>query len=62
MATTTLAGEVLAEALCGEGDRLAEFRRWRPVWAGGLLGRVVGQGIYWKAQWQDRLRDRNRRV
>ncbi|WP_181918690.1 NAD(P)/FAD-dependent oxidoreductase [Wenzhouxiangella sediminis] len=58
MATTTLAGEIMAEALCGDGRRLAEFERWRPVWAGGPLGRAVGQGIYWQAQLRDRLRDR----
>lgn len=62
MATTTLAGEVMAEALSGDGRRLAEFEPWQPVWAGGLLGRAVGQGIYWKAQLIDRWRDRGRRV
>ena len=62
MATTTLAGEVMAEALSGAGRRLAEFERWQPVWAGGLLGRAVGQGIYWKAQLIDRWRDRAKRL
>lgn len=62
MATTTLAGEVMAEALCGDGQRLAEFGRWPPVWAGGLLGRAVGQGIYWRAQLRDRWRDRKPRA
>ncbi|WP_181918497.1 MULTISPECIES: FAD-binding oxidoreductase [unclassified Wenzhouxiangella] len=62
MATTTLAGEVMAEALCGDGQRLAEFERWRPVWAGGILGRAVGQGIYWRAQLRDLWRDRTRRL
>jgi len=61
MATTTLAGEVVADALCGDGDRLAEFDRWGPVWAGGWLGRAVGQGIYWRAQLQDRWRERRAR-
>lgn len=60
MATTTLAGEVIAEALCGDRRRLAEFSRWPPVWAGGLLGRAVGQGIYWRAQLRDSWRDRKR--
>jgi glycine/D-amino acid oxidase-like deaminating enzyme len=62
MATTTLAGEVMAEALVGDGGRLAEFRRWKPLWAGGLLGRAVGQGIYWRAQLKDFWRDRRRRL
>jgi glycine/D-amino acid oxidase-like deaminating enzyme len=58
MATTTLAGEIMAEALSGDGRRLAEFRRWRPEWAGGPLGRLAGQGIYWQAQLRDWWRDR----
>lgn len=62
MATTTLAGEVLSEALCGNGQRLAEFRPWAPVWAGGLLGRAVGQGIYWRAQLRDLWRQRGKAV
>lgn len=61
MATTTLAGEVMAEALCGDGRRMAEFGCWSPVWAGGLLGRAVGQGIYWRAQLRDFWRDRRRK-
>lgn len=62
MATTTLAGEIMAEALCGDGRRLAEFERWPPVWAGGLLGRAVGQGMYWRAQLRDRWRERKTAV
>lgn len=58
MATTTLAGEVMAEALVGDEERLSEFSRWQPEWAGGMLGRVAGQGIYWRAQLKDWLHDR----
>ena len=56
MATTTLAGEVLAEAMTGDPTRLAEFRRWGPVWAGGAVGRVAIQAVYWWKQLQDGLR------
>ncbi len=58
MATTTLAGEVLAEALLGERRRLEMFQRWSPRWAGGALGRLFGQGIYWQAQLKDALKDK----
>lgn len=60
MATTTLAGEVMAEAILGDERRLSEFERWSPVWAGGPFGRIVGQGIYWHAQLRDFWRDRKR--
>jgi len=58
MATTTLAGEVVAEALSGNEQRLKAFRRWPPLWAGGTAGRAVVQGHYWMCQARDWLRDR----
>ncbi|NBB93088.1 MAG: FAD-dependent oxidoreductase [Gammaproteobacteria bacterium] len=58
MATTTLAGEVLAEALCGDRSRLAAFGHWPARWAGGLAGRAAGQAIYWRAQFRDWWKDR----
>lgn len=59
MAPTTLAGTLLAEALSGKPERLAEFGDWPPRWAGGACGRLVGQLIYWRAQLRDALKDRN---
>ena len=56
MAPTTLAGEVLAEAMTGDGTRLAEFDGWGPAWAGGPFGRAAVQGVYWWKQLRDRLR------
>lgn len=56
MATTTLAGEVMAEAIAGNDLRLQEFARWPPVWAGGALGRLSIQCYYWLCQARDRLR------
>lgn len=56
MAPTTLAGEVLAEAMHGERERLAPFSRYRAAWAGGPLGRLAVQGTYWWKQCADALR------
>ncbi len=58
MATTTLAGEVLAEAMTGNADRLNAFGRWAPDWAGGWLGRGAVQCKYWWLQARDAVRDR----
>jgi len=58
MATTTLAGEILAEALTGQGERIDCFRRWQPVWAGGLAGRAVVQSRYWWLQARDYWREK----
>ncbi|MBY6203329.1 NAD(P)/FAD-dependent oxidoreductase [Halomonas denitrificans] len=56
MAPTTMAGEVIAEALDGEGDRLEAFRSWGPSWAGGPLGRWTAQASYWAYQARDAIR------
>ncbi len=55
MAITTLAGEVLAEALTGDGKRLQAFSRWPARWAGGLAGRAAVQSRYWWLQARDVL-------
>ncbi len=57
MATTTLAGELLAEAISGDATRLARFQRWGPRWAGGWLGRVGAQCRYWSLQSRDALKE-----
>lgn len=56
MAPTTLAGEVLAEAITGDRSRLAEFQPWGAVRAGGPVGRAAVQGVYWWKQFLDRFR------
>lgn len=58
MAPTTLAGDVMAEALIGDRDRLDAFVGWQPVWAGGLVGRAWAQATYWALIFQDAWRDR----
>jgi len=62
MATTSLAGDLLAEALSGNRRRLDAFQRWGAPWAGGLLGRAAVQGRYWQLQAQDWWRSRRKRV
>lgn len=56
MATTTLAGEVLAEAMSGDERRVREFQRYGASWAGGPLGRAAVQSIYWGKQLRDRAK------
>lgn len=56
MAPTTLAGEVLAEALDGQTERLVAFSTWGPRWAGGSLGRWTAQASYWWYQACDAAR------
>lgn len=59
MAPTTLAGEVIAEAMVGDAQRLNAYQQWQPVWAGGLAGRAWAQGTYWALSCIDWLRDRS---
>jgi len=55
MAPTTLAGEVLAEAMTGDSTRLRQFESWGPTWAGGPFGRAAVQGVYWWKQLRDAI-------
>ena len=64
MGTTTVAGELLAEAISGESDRYRLFAPFGLDWAGGPFGRIAAQAIYWTGQMQDAAaarRDRSRR-
>lgn len=56
MATTTLAGEIMAEALTGNRERLDAFADWPPAWAGGMAGRAWIQWVYWVLQARDGIR------
>ncbi len=58
MATTSLAGDILAEALTGDRQRLDAFNRWGAPWAGGSFGRLAVQSRYWQLQLKDWLRER----
>lgn len=57
MATTALAGEIVAEALVGKTERFDAFKCWQPDWAGGLAGRAWVQMVYWILQLRDRVRE-----
>ncbi len=56
VAPTTLAGEVLASALCGEGGDLARFAPWKLPATGGPAGLFAAQLSYWYYALRDRLR------
>ncbi len=54
---TTLAGEVLAAALCGDGVDLARFAPWKLPSTGGPAGLFAAQLTYWYYALRDRLRE-----
>lgn len=53
---TTLGGEVLAAALCGDGAGLARFAPWKLPPTGGSAGLLAAQLSYWYYALRDRLR------
>lgn len=53
MGTTTVAGELLGEAISGQSDRYRLFEPFGLDWAGGPFGRIAAQAIYWTGQMQD---------
>lgn len=54
---TTLAGEVLAAALCGDGAGLARFAPWKLRSTGGAAGLFAAQLSYWYYALRDRMRE-----
>jgi glycine/D-amino acid oxidase-like deaminating enzyme len=59
--TTALAGELIARGMVERDETWRLFAPYELVWAGGLLGRGLAQGIYWgsrpmdqTAQWLSR--------
>lgn len=53
--TTAMGGELIARGIV-EGDRTWRlFAPYELVWAGGMLGRALAQGIYWGAQPVERI-------
>lgn len=57
VAPTTLAGEVLAAALCGDGAGLARFAPWKLPPTGGPASLFAAQLTYWYYELRDRLRE-----
>jgi hypothetical protein len=60
MALTTMAGHLIAEGITGEDDRWRRFERFGLPFAGGRLGRVPAQLVYWKHMATNRKARRTR--
>ncbi len=56
VAPTTLAGEVLAAAILGEGGELARFTAWGLPSTGGPAGLLAAQMAYWYYELRDWMR------
>lgn len=57
LATTTAAGELLADALIGDRNGLADYRPYGLPWAGKPFGFLAAQATYWWFQGRDALKD-----
>jgi gamma-glutamylputrescine oxidase len=53
--TSALGGELVARGLVDNDQTWRMFAPYELVWAGGLLGSVLAQGIYWGARPVDRV-------
>jgi gamma-glutamylputrescine oxidase len=45
--TTAMAGELIARGIVENDETWRMFAPYELVWAGGTLGRIVAQGLYW---------------
>lgn len=45
--TTAMAGELIARGIVEKEDTWRMFAPYELVWAGGKLGRILAQGLYW---------------
>jgi gamma-glutamylputrescine oxidase len=52
--TSTMAGQLVAQAIAEGDDAWHLFRPFRPRWAGGPLGRLATQLEYWRLRALDR--------
>jgi glycine/D-amino acid oxidase-like deaminating enzyme len=53
--TSAMAGELIARGIVDGDQAWRLFAPYELVWAGGLLGRVIAQGIYWGARPVERI-------
>lgn len=53
--TTAMAGELVARGIVEADQTWRLFAPYELVWAGGLLGRALTQGIYWSSRPIDRV-------
>ncbi|WP_196140537.1 FAD-binding oxidoreductase [Aliikangiella sp. G2MR2-5] len=58
VAPTTLAGEVLAEAITGASEKVKAFETWGLPWNGGVFGPPAAQVSYWWYQLRDWLKEK----
>lgn len=56
VAPTTLAGELLSDAMLGKPGRLRSYARWGLPWTGGAAGLAAAQATYWYYGLRDFLR------
>jgi glycine/D-amino acid oxidase-like deaminating enzyme len=53
--TSAMGGQLVARGLIDNDQTWRLFAPYELVWAGGLLGRIVAQGVYWGTRPVDRL-------
>ncbi len=53
--TTAMAGELVARGIVDADQTWRMFAPFELVWAGGMLGRVLAQGIYWGTRPLERI-------
>ncbi len=53
--TTAMAGELIARGIVEKDDTWRLFAPYELVWAGGVAGRAVAQGLYWTRSSGDKL-------
>ncbi len=56
--TTAVGGRLIAGAIAAGDDRWRLFAPFRPRYAGGAIGRLATQAVYWSMQVRDRLQER----
>ncbi len=61
LATTTMGGRLIADAIASNSDQYKLFESFKPMWGGGPVGRVATQLIYWALRLQDAYDERYRR-
>jgi len=55
---TTVAGEILAQAISGKSEDWKMFKPWGLPWNGGPFGPLAAQTTYWWFQFKDWLKER----
>jgi len=53
--STAVAGDLIARGIIDSDQTWRLFAPYELVWAGGLLGRALAQGIYWGSRPVDRI-------